>query len=154
MPQRNPSPPARADIEGICEEERDGFEDDEDEELVAFFPQQITDCLPLASIAQKKPLSPNEAEMGPIDPNPDAISMRKRKMRGGRREREGELENPEGGLGLVMVWGFGFGFGFGECESVLSWSDYEKMVVGGWCWCWWQCWCEYVLWCDEAGVVV
>ena len=122
MPQRNPSPPVRADIEGICEEERDGFEDDEDEELVAFFPQQITACLPLASIAQKKPLSPNAAEMGPIDPNPDAISMREMKM----RERGGELENPEGVLGLVMVWGFRFG----ECESVLSWSDDEKMVVG------------------------
>ena len=75
MPHIKPSPPERAAIGGMLVENPDGFdEEDEDKDrevvVVVFFPQQITFCLPLASMAQKKPSPPNAAEMGPIDPNP------------------------------------------------------------------------------------
>ncbi|KAK3033715.1 hypothetical protein RJ639_034490 [Escallonia herrerae] len=77
MPHIKPSPPARAAIGGISMEYTEGFDDSE----LLFLPQQITVCFPLASMAQKKLLSPNAAEMEPIDPNPDANPVRKRKQR-------------------------------------------------------------------------
>ena len=57
-----------------------GKEAEEGIDAELFLPQQTTSCLPLASMAQKKPLSPKEAEIGPIDPNPDAI-LKKRSRR-------------------------------------------------------------------------
>lgn len=96
MPQRKPSPPERAAIGGTCDseskddskdevvgvevEEEEDEDEDEGEELL-FLLQHITSCFSLASMAQKKPLSPNAAEMGPIDPNPDAeiAEMRRRR---------------------------------------------------------------------------
>ena len=63
---------------------KDDSEDEvEVEEELLFLLQHITSCLPLASIAQKKPLSPNAADMVPIEPNPDAemAEMRRRRRR-------------------------------------------------------------------------
>lgn len=59
---------------------------DGEEAVVVFWPQQMTACLPLASMAQKKPESPNAAAMGPMDPNPDADPAKLRRKKG-RREK-------------------------------------------------------------------
>lgn len=78
------------------EEEGDGDDGGADEEVFRFLAQQITSCLPLASMAQKKPSSsPKEAEMGPIDPNPDAgLKQNRRKINRKCRDRE-KSNNPE-----------------------------------------------------------
>ena len=81
MPQRKPSPPESAAIAGMLLKDAEvGKEAEEGVDAELFLPQQTTSCLPLASMAQKKPLSPKEAEIGPIDPNPDAI-LKKRSRR-------------------------------------------------------------------------
>lgn len=102
MPQRKLSPPETAAIAGMLLRKAEAEEDAEDgvdEEL--FFPQQTTSCLPLASMAQKKPSLPKEAEMGPIDPNPDAVVEHKSR----RRSRGGaERENPERAWWVCMVF--------------------------------------------------
>lgn len=87
MPHRKPSPPESAAMGGMLlktvEEGRDDDDGGADEEVFKFLPQQMTSCLPLASMAQKKQSSsPKEAEMGPIDPNPDAgVDQNRRRNR-------------------------------------------------------------------------
>lgn len=90
MPQRKPSPPERTAIEGMLEKEAelDDKNDEDGEEL--FFAQQITSCLPLASMAQKKLFWPKEAEMGPIDPNPDTDMEEERRRRRRRKKKSEE----------------------------------------------------------------
>lgn len=79
-------------------EDEDDAEDDVDGELLN--PQQTTPCFPLASMAQKKPSLPKEAEMGPIDPNPDAEVEHKSR----RRSRGGtDRDNPERACWVCMV---------------------------------------------------
>jgi len=75
MPHRKPSPPESADMAGtaLVTEERDGE--------VALFPQQMTSCFPLASMAQKTSSFANEAVIGPMAPNPCAVPHKMRKMR-------------------------------------------------------------------------
>ena len=74
MPHRKPSPPESAAISGMLLKDTEVGEEAEDGvDAELFFPQQTTSCLPLASMAQKKPFSPKEAEIGPINPNPDAV---------------------------------------------------------------------------------
>jgi len=80
MPQRKPSPPESADIAGMA------FATAESDGDVALFPQQITSCFPLASMEQKTSSFPNDAEIGPIEPNPCALPNRKRNKR--RRKKE------------------------------------------------------------------
>ncbi|RDX67140.1 hypothetical protein CR513_54017, partial [Mucuna pruriens] len=79
MPQRKPPPPESADMAGTASvtEGRDGD--------VALFPQHITSCFPLASMAQKTSSSPNDAEIGPMAPNPCAAPQRNGRKK--RRER-------------------------------------------------------------------
>ena len=48
-----------------------------------FFPKHITSWLPLASMAQKNSSFPNEAEIGPMVPNP--LAEWKNKSRGTRK---------------------------------------------------------------------
>lgn len=98
------------------------MEDDDGEEEELFFPQQITFCLPLASMAQKKPSWPNAAEIGPIDPNPDAV-VENRSRRSGKRVKD--WENPERVARISMV-GVGFDGGFG---SVVSWTGVNVKVL-------------------------
>lgn len=75
-------------------------EDGERDEL--FLPQQITSCLPLASMAQKNPLGPNAAEIGAIDPNPDA----KTKKRCKKTQRVGRnLQDLKRVESIPMIWG-------------------------------------------------
>nr|KYP37299.1 hypothetical protein KK1_041512 [Cajanus cajan] len=52
---------------------------------VALFPQHMTSCLPLASMAQKTWLSPKEAEIGPMAPKPCTAAQRN--MRNEKSER-------------------------------------------------------------------
>ena len=75
MPQRKPSPPESADIAGMA------FATAESDGDVALFPQQITSCFPLASMEQKTSSFPNDAEIGPIAPNPFALLHKKRRER-------------------------------------------------------------------------
>lgn len=87
----------------------DGEEEEEEEDedgKVLFFVQQITPCLPLASMAQKKPLSPNAAEIGPMDPNPDTpIQERRRKRRRKKKDCISEEDRGDGDkLGSGMSW--------------------------------------------------
>lgn len=70
------------------EAELDDKNDEDGEEL--FFAQQITSCLPLASMAQKKLFWPKEAEMGPIDPNPDTDMEEERRRRRRRKKKSEE----------------------------------------------------------------
>lgn len=46
-----------------------------------FFPQQMTSCFPLASMAQKNSSSPNDAEIGPIVPKQCAFWEERRSRR-------------------------------------------------------------------------
>ncbi|KAK3035361.1 hypothetical protein RJ639_033645 [Escallonia herrerae] len=68
IPQRKPSPPERDTMAGRELAYGDANEDD----LLLFFCQHVTSCLPPASMAQKKPLSPNVAAIGPDEPYPKA----------------------------------------------------------------------------------
>lgn len=103
IPQRKPSPPERAAISGMLLKGEAEEEDDVDE---LFLLQQITLCLPLASMAQKKPLSPNAAEIGPIDPNPDATATRRSK----RKEISGRERQRSKGV-RICIGRVGFGSG-------------------------------------------
>ena len=77
IPQRKPSPPERAAIAGISTEKMEVEDEEDGERDELFLPQQITSCLPLASIAQKNPSKPNAAEIGAIDPNPYAKTKKR-----------------------------------------------------------------------------
>jgi hypothetical protein len=74
-------------------------------------------------MAQKNPSSPNAADIGPIDPNPDAV-VEHRSRRSGKRGRD--LENPERVARFCMV-GLGFGGAFG---SVGTWTGVNVKVLG------------------------
>lgn len=75
MPQRKFSPPESADMAGtaLVMEERGGE--------VALLPQQITSCLPLASMAQKTWLVPKDAVIGPMAPKPWVVEKVRKKMK-------------------------------------------------------------------------
>ncbi|WVY96409.1 hypothetical protein V8G54_028560 [Vigna mungo] len=99
MPQRKPSPPESADMEGTAfvTEGRDGD--------VALLPQQMTSCFPLASIAQKTSSFANEADIGPMAPNPCAVAHQNKRM----RER----------VGRFCMAGLGWEECHGLCEELL-----------------------------------
>ncbi|OMO71539.1 hypothetical protein CCACVL1_18174 [Corchorus capsularis] len=61
MPHRIPSPPDREAMEGT--KLNVGAE-----EVCLVLSQQMISCFPPASMAQKKPLSPKAAAIGPNDP--------------------------------------------------------------------------------------
>lgn len=112
-------------LKGEAEEE-----DDVDE---LFLLQQITLCLPLASMAQKKPSSPNAAEIGPIDPNPDAAATR----RSNRREISGRERRRSKGVRICIVAMLGLDQGcHGQEEEeerewlwFLKWKTMTLLVV-------------------------
>lgn len=93
-----------------------GDAEDEDDVDELFLLQQITFCLPLASMAQKKPSPPNAAETGPIDPNPDATATR----RSSRKETSGRERRRSKGLRICIGRG-----GFG---SRVSWTRGSRRV--------------------------
>ena len=107
MPQRKPSPPESADIAGMA------FATAESDGDVALFPQQITSCFPLASMEQKTSSFPNDAEIGPIEPNPCALPNRKRNKR--RRKKE----EKERAVRICMV-------GLGTWEQCHSWIWWRR----------------------------
>ncbi|KAK2990466.1 hypothetical protein RJ640_006264 [Escallonia rubra] len=82
MPQRKPSPPERDTMAG----RELAYGDVNKDDLLLFFCQHMTSCLPSASMAQKKPLSPNAAAIGPDEPYPKvAIAIADSSKRKGRK---------------------------------------------------------------------
>lgn len=77
IPHINPSPPEREAIGG----RELIYGDDKDDDSFLFLCQHMTSCLPPASMAQKKPLSPNAAAIGAIDPYPEAGMKNNEKRR-------------------------------------------------------------------------
>lgn len=124
IPQRKPSPPERATIEGMLVKEAELVDkDDGDGGEELFFDQQITSCLPLASMAQKKLFWPKEAEMGPIDPNPDT------EMEERRRNRRREMRSEEQRTVMAMMVDKGWGFGSTKSLTTSSSSSNSGSVV-------------------------
>jgi len=109
MPHRKPSPPESADMEGTAfvTEDRDGD--------VALFPQQMTSCFPLASMAQKTSSFANEADIGPMAPNPCAVAQKNKKM----RER----------VGRFCMVGLGWEECHGLCDELLLLLLFEIMTI-------------------------
>lgn len=92
MPHIKPSPPEREAIGG-GEPKYGVDEDDDDDEVVdlLFLSQHMISCSPLASMAQKNPLLPNAAAIGPIKPYPNAVNG----VNGRRRRKRKKMGEPK-----------------------------------------------------------